>query len=246
LTVNGSLSATTLFGNGGNLTGISTQDTKITAFTYNNNNLLTITNSTGGTLSTLISQVSGLTVNGNINVTGTTNISGQTSFGGAIISGGTNLLNIFSLAGTSTTNTFTTGATFNSNLLTLTRNDNVQVNTLVNNFSALTVNGDIISNNTTRLSSIGVTGLTAIDSISTGTTNGVTWFYTIKSSTSLRAGTVVAGWIGASVVFTETTTTDIGNTDAVVISVTQSGGNIKFNVTPSSGTWSVNLNRMLI
>ncbi len=486
LTVNGSLSATTLFGNGSNLTGISTQDTKITAFTYNNNTF-SIINSTGGTLNALFNTATGLTVNGNLSVTGTTNISGQTSFGGNIISGGTdlstifatnssiiftggtglnsgvksnsnsvssgvlsiaegsgttasgrashaegvattasgnnshaegennratstnshtegyntrasnneahaegngstasgsashaeglnttasgtnshsegissiatatashaegrntsataahahsqgsgttasgqashagglnsiasgntsfvhssgstvngdfssilggvrnfvnynitgstilggsditattndtvygvnfnasgniysggtNLLNIFSLAGSgSGTNTFVTGGTFNNNLLILTRNDNVQVNTLINNFSALTVNGNITSNNTSRITVSGITSVTSVDSISTGTTNGVTWYYTLKTSTNLRAGTVVAGWIGASVVFTETTTTDIGNTDAVTIAVVQSGGNINLNVTPISGTWTINLNRLLI
>ena len=86
LTVNGSLSsniisattisATTYYGNGSNLTGIATQDTRITGFTYNNSNLLTITNSTGGTLSTLVNTFSGATFNGNITVTGTSNLNG--------------------------------------------------------------------------------------------------------------------------------------------------------------------------
>jgi filamentous hemagglutinin len=69
------ISATTFYGNGGNLTGISTQDTRITGFTYNTNTF-TITNSTGGTLNASFNTVTGLTVNGNLTVTGTSNLNG--------------------------------------------------------------------------------------------------------------------------------------------------------------------------
>ena len=48
LTVNGSLSATTLYGDGSNLTGISTQDTFVTGGTYSNGSAI-FTNNTGGT-----------------------------------------------------------------------------------------------------------------------------------------------------------------------------------------------------
>jgi hypothetical protein len=192
--------------------------------------------------------VTGSTILGGSYITGTTN---DTVYGvnfnasGSIFSGGTNLTSIFALAG-SDTNTYVTGGTFNNNLLTLTRNDNVQVNTLINNFSALTVNGDIISNNTTRISQNNITGATTVDTINTGATDGAVWHYTVKTSSDLRAGTVTAGWIGSSVVYNESSTTDIGNTDAITISVIESGGNILFVVTPSSGNWTVKLNRLLI
>ena len=48
LTVNGSLSATTFYGNGSNLTGLVTQDTVVTGGTYNSGSIL-FTNNTGGT-----------------------------------------------------------------------------------------------------------------------------------------------------------------------------------------------------
>jgi hypothetical protein len=48
LTVNGSLSATTLYGDGSNLTGIPTQDTFVTGGTYSNGSAI-FTNNTGGT-----------------------------------------------------------------------------------------------------------------------------------------------------------------------------------------------------
>lgn len=67
------ISATTFYGDGSNLTGISTQDTSITGATFNNNILL-LTNNTGGTFNVLINNLSGLTINGNLNVTNTSNI----------------------------------------------------------------------------------------------------------------------------------------------------------------------------
>jgi hypothetical protein len=45
-----------------------------TGFTYNNNNTLTITDDNGGSLSTTINQMSGLTINGDLDVTGDTTL----------------------------------------------------------------------------------------------------------------------------------------------------------------------------
>ena len=119
-----------------------------TGFTYNNNNTLTITDDNGGSLSTTINQMSGLTVNGTLDAT-------------TILSGGTNLTTIIesldtyvtggtvSIPATDNTNsatigllyknsegvphtlpfedTYTSGTTFSSNQATLTRNDGTDV-----------------------------------------------------------------------------------------------------------------------
>ena len=67
LTINGIISASTIsggtiFGDGSNLTGISTQDTRVTGFTYDDSNNLTIFDSTGGTFSVNVDVMSALTV----------------------------------------------------------------------------------------------------------------------------------------------------------------------------------------
>ena len=119
-----------------------------TGFTYNDNNTLTITDDNGGTLSTTINQMSGLTINGTLDAT-------------TILSGGTNLTTIIesldtyvtggtvSVSATDSDNsgevrldyknfdgtpknipfedTFVTGTTFSSNQATLTRNDGTDV-----------------------------------------------------------------------------------------------------------------------
>jgi len=101
LTVNGSLSATTLYGDGANLTGISTQDTYVTGGTYSNGTA-TFTNTSGGTF----------------------NVSG-------FYTGGTDI--------------YTTGVTYDSstNTITLTDNTNNSLNTYIDGFSGLTVNGTL-------------------------------------------------------------------------------------------------------
>jgi len=83
LTVNGVLSATTisggtLYGDGSNLTGISTQDTFVTGFTYQDNTF-TISNNSGSTYNANFNSVTGLTINGNLNVTGDTTLDGITA-----------------------------------------------------------------------------------------------------------------------------------------------------------------------
>lgn len=73
ITVNGSVSATTYYGDGSNLTGLVTTDTYVTGFTYNNANIVTLSQNNGQVDKTInISTLSTITVNGNVTVTGTT------------------------------------------------------------------------------------------------------------------------------------------------------------------------------
>ena len=124
------------------ITGIT--DYYTTGATFNNN-ILSLSDNSGTTINTLINNLSGLTINGNLLVTGTTNISGNTTFGSNIISGGTNLLNIFKSI--NSLDIYTTGVTFNNNnILTTTNNTGGTINTLINNLSGLTVNGSLSSN----------------------------------------------------------------------------------------------------
>jgi len=65
------VSATTFYGDGSHLSGIgsgSSFDTKITGGTFSNN-ILILTNNTGGTVSTVINNFTGLTVNGTLSAT---------------------------------------------------------------------------------------------------------------------------------------------------------------------------------
>ena len=79
-TFNGATGVITLAGTGtlSTITGLPIASSSITAFTYNNANILTLTNNTGGTLSALFNIFTGFTVNGNTTVTGNTFVSGAT------------------------------------------------------------------------------------------------------------------------------------------------------------------------
>jgi hypothetical protein len=68
------ISGTTFYGDGSNLTGITDNDTFVTGFTYNNTNTFTITDNSGGLFPATINQMSGLTVNGDLTVTDTSNL----------------------------------------------------------------------------------------------------------------------------------------------------------------------------
>lgn len=103
-----------------------------------------------------------------------------------------------------------------------------------------------LDNRTNRYSETGITGTSVVDSISTGTTEAATWHYSVNDGSNLRAGTIVAGWLGSNVVYTETSTTDIGDTSAVTFDVNESGGDIRLVATATSGTWTVKVNRLLI
>ena len=83
LTVNGTLTATTIsggtfYGDGSNLSGISTTDYYVTGFTYSNNTF-TIVDNSGSTFDASFNGVTGLTINGNLSVTGDTSVQGLTA-----------------------------------------------------------------------------------------------------------------------------------------------------------------------
>jgi hypothetical protein len=84
-----------------------------------------------------------------------------------------------------------------------------------------------------------ITAATTIYSISVTSYDGAFFDYVVKSGSNLRAGTVMAAWSGSSVTFAETTTTDLGSTTALAMSVDINSGNARLRATPASGTWTV-------
>lgn len=68
INVSGNITGTTYYGDGSNLTGIISTDTYVTGFTYNNNTF-TISNNSGSIFNATINTMTGLTINGNLDVT---------------------------------------------------------------------------------------------------------------------------------------------------------------------------------
>jgi hypothetical protein len=140
------------------VTGLTDNDTFTTGFTYNNNTF-TLTDNSGSTLSATINEVTGLTINGNLNVTGDTILQSNLT--------------------ASTINISSTPTINNNENYVLVRNsttgdiENSSINSLIN------------TNNTVTVALTGSTGVdfnsikSAVDSI-TGATSANT--YTVKIS----------------------------------------------------------------
>jgi hypothetical protein len=105
------------------------------------------------------------------------------------------------------------------------------------------VTGSIGFNNGTSGANLSVetgtssAGTAAIATDATGSYTAAWYRYTIKNGANARAGEINAVWNGSSIVYTETSTTDIGNTSSELFSVALSGGNVVLNYS-SAGSWT--------
>jgi hypothetical protein len=178
------VSGGTFYGDGSNLTGISTQDTYVTGGTYSNGTA-TFVNNTGGTFN-VSGFYTGYTAPTDVFVTGGTfdSVTGIAIFTNN--TGGT-----FSISGF--VNTYTTGVTFNSNVLTIYRNDGAELTTNIDSFGSITATtyyGD--GSNLTGISTQDtfVTGGTYSDGTADFTNNTGGTFSVTGFTTPFTGGTV--------------------------------------------------------
>jgi hypothetical protein len=87
-------------------------------------------------------------------------------------------------------------------------------------------------------SSVTTNGTSIIQNDLTGSYNSAFYKYSIKNGSNARAGEVTAVWNNSSIVYKESTTTDIGNTSDLTFNVTLQGSNVKLNAV-STGGWTV-------
>jgi len=232
------ISATTFYGDGSNLSGIThTTDTFVTGGTYSDiTDIITITNSTGGTFN--ITGITDTFVTGGTYISGTTSLdfSGNTGFAPFSV-------NVSELI--DDTNTFVSGFTYNdSNTLTISQNNGTTFDSTINIMTGLTVNGDILwgdsvalSLNTTVKKSIN-SGLTEIYSIPLSTYTGGFFDYTVTGG-GARAGSIMSIFSGTTVQFNETTTTDIGDTSGITFDMNISGGTANLTVSATTNSWEI-------
>jgi len=97
-------------------------------------------------------------------------------------------------------------------------------------------------NNTSSVTSAGTT---VISQLATGSYTSCFYNYTIASASNARSGQVISVWNGATIRYTEVTTTDIGNTATASFAVALSGANVQLNFT-APGVWTVkNISNLL-
>jgi hypothetical protein len=115
--INGnSISATTFYGDGSNLTGLGA-GSYLTGVTYSNN-VLTFTTNSATTSTVTINTMTGLTVNGNITVTGTSALNGTISSTGLANTGTTRMVEVSSGGTVSATKDIVDGYVSGSTIIT--------------------------------------------------------------------------------------------------------------------------------
>ena len=114
-----------------------------------------------------------------------------------------------------------------------------QENSVTSSF-ALATKWNTIQDNpiTGSLTSATAGTTTTILSVATGSYYGAFFDYVAVSGSNSRAGNVMSTWNGSSVVYNESTTNDIGNTNEVTMSVDLSGENVRLRAT-NTNQWSV-------
>lgn len=90
------------------------------------------------------------------------------------------------------------------------------------------------------------TGTEVIDTFDNTLGTGAMWVVAINDGTNYRTSTVTATWDGTTVEFTETSTTDIGDTSDVDVDVVINGGNVELRATTTSNNWVVKSHRILL
>jgi hypothetical protein len=120
----------------------------------------------------------------------------------------------------------------------------------VNDISGLPIL-EVFSNNTTLMGSylapslnttayvIATIGTTNVYSIPTSAYTGAFFDYTVSDGTNLRAGNIMSIWSGTSVNFTETSTTDFGDTSGLTFNMVVSSGNVILRTSGTTGNWTV-------
>ena len=94
---------------------------------------------------------------------------------------------------------------------------------------------------TSQISSTATAANQSVYTLSTSSYDGAWFDYTIISASNMRAGTVMSIWEAgtSNINFTETTTTDIGDTSGVEISAVITGSEAAFRVNTSTPSWKI-------
>jgi hypothetical protein len=210
--------------------------TIVTGFTYSNNNFTISQDGGQPDLVTNISIMTGLTINGDLEVYGQSTMSGSGQ-------------NILTIIGSGDTNPLFTIQGSSGELFSVT--DSL-VGSLfsVNDISGLPIlevfDDDTVHmgsyqapslNTTVRLTPS--TGLSTVYSIPMSAYTGAWFEYTVSNTGGARAGQIMSIFSGNTVNFTETTTTDIGSTSDITFSMSADSTNTLLQVSATTTGWEV-------
>ena len=231
------ISGGTLYGDGSNLTGISTENTTITAFTYDDSNTFTITDSSGSTFDASINIMTGLTINGDLNVNGESVFSGTSTDVVQIYGSGTTSP-IFRIQGSSG-ELFSVTDSLVGELFAVNDISGIPILQVYSDNRIILGDNVAPSLYTTAKVTASSGSSTSIYSVPVSAYTGAWFEYTAKGTTSLRAGNIASIFSGTSVSHNETTTTDIGDTSDLLLDVIISGTNATLTASATTSNWEI-------
>ena len=223
------ISGGTLFGDGSNLTGISSESTTITGFTYDNANTFTISDSSGTTFDASINIMTGLTVNGESVFSGTSTDVLQ-------IYGSGTTTPIFRVEG-SAGELFSISDGLIGDLFTVNNISGLPILVVNSDNTILWGDNTVPSLNTTVKKSIN-SGLTEIYSVPVSAYTGGFFDYTVTGA-GARSGSIMSIFSGTSIDFNETSTNDIGDTSGITFDMNISGGTANLTVSATTNSWEI-------
>jgi hypothetical protein len=94
-------------------------------------------------------------------------------------------------------------------------------------------------------SSLTSAGITTISQLSTSSYTSCFYNYTVASASNARSGQVMTVWNGNTIRYTEVVTTDIGDTNQVIVSASLASGFVRLQVSASSGWTFKNISNLL-
>jgi len=185
--------------------------------------------------------INGTSFNGSANITITANTTNALTIGTGLSGTSFNGSGAVTIAIDSTVATLTGTQTLTNKTLTSPTINNglIATPTLVN---TVTLNTAGISGDSRILRGATTTTVGTVTVLTSGTTSGEAVFFDYviaKSTTDMRAGTVMAVANGSTLRFAEQATTDIGNTSTVILQCSQAGGNITLQAVDSIGGFTV-------
>ena len=92
---------------------------------------------------------------------------------------------------------------------------------------------------TTVKNTVSSIGAFTVYELPTSSYDGAFFEYVAKSGSDARAGQIMSLWSGSSVNFTETTTTDFGNTSGLSFIVTVTGSNFALTGSVTTANWTI-------
>jgi hypothetical protein len=180
-----------------------------------------------------------LDVSGSTRLNGNTRITGSLDVSGSITTTGTLTAQTLVVQTITSSIIYSSGSNIFGNNITNTQTFTGSVGIT----GSLSITGSSYSFNNTLntyfITSSAPSGSNVIFSQPTGSYTSAFFKYTISSGSNARAGEVISVWNSTTSSYTDYTTTDIGNTAAVISLVAISGNNVVYTVSSSNGGWTI-------